>query len=64
MELADYNIIFVDIKGKNNVLEDAIYRLKMSNIYEVPLENPKVQVVNTTQLVTEIHATTIQTSKF
>ena len=28
MELADYNIMFVYIKGKNNVLADAISRLK------------------------------------
>ena len=28
MELADYNITFVHIKGKNNVLADAISRLK------------------------------------
>ena len=28
MELADYNITFVHVKGKNNVLMDAISRLK------------------------------------
>ena len=49
MELADYNITFVHIKGKNNVLADAISRLKTLNIYI--LENPKAQVVNNTQQV-------------
>ena len=46
MELAEYNITFVHIKGKNNVLADNISRL---NIYKEPLENPKTQVVNNTQ---------------
>ena len=32
MELADYNIPFVHIKG-NNILADAIARLKMLDIY-------------------------------
>ena len=32
MELADNNIMFIHIKGKNNVLEDAISRLKTLNI--------------------------------
>ena len=41
LELADYNIKFVHIKGKNNVLTDAISSLKTLNIYEEPLENPK-----------------------
>ena len=34
MEVADYNITFVHIKGKNNVLADAISRLKAFIIYE------------------------------
>ena len=32
MELADYNITFIHIKGKNNVLGDAISRLKTLHI--------------------------------
>ena len=58
VELADYNITFVHIKGKNNVLADAISRLKTLNIYQEPLENPKAQVGNYAQEgVTEICAT-------
>ena len=41
MELADYNITFVHIKGKNNLLVGAISRLKMLYIYKEPVENPK-----------------------
>ena len=41
MELAGYNIIFIHIKGKYSVLEDASYRLNMLNIDKEPLENPK-----------------------
>ena len=60
MELADYNITFVHIKGKNNVVTDAISWLKMSNIYEEPLENQKAQIVNNTQqIVAEICATSM-----
>ena len=39
--MADYNITFVHIKGKNNVLVDTISRLNMLNNYQEPLENPK-----------------------
>ena len=50
--------MFVHIKGKNNVLADAISRLKTLNIYKEPLENPKAYVVNNTQeIVMEICAT-------
>ena len=60
MELADYNITFVQIKGKHNILVDAISRLKTLNIYEEPLENPNAQVVNNTQqVVTEVCATSM-----
>ena len=48
MELADYNNMFVHITGKNNTLTDAISKLKILNIYEEPLENPKASVVNNT----------------
>ena len=40
MELADYNITYVHIKVKNNILADAISGLK---IYKEPLENPKAR---------------------
>ena len=49
MELADYNITFIHIKGKSNVLMDAISRLKTLNIYKEPLENPKTPAVSNTQ---------------
>ena len=48
VELADYNITFVHIKGKNNVLADAISRLQTLNISKKPLENPKTPVVSNT----------------
>ena len=58
MELADYNITFVHIQGKNNVLADSISRLKTLNISEEPLENPQTSVVsNTQENVMEICAT-------
>ena len=43
MELPDYNIMFVYIKGKKNVLADAISRLKTLNIYKEPLKSLKHQ---------------------
>ena len=49
MELADNNIMFVHIEGKNNVLLDTIFRLKALNIYKEPLQNQKTQVHNNTQ---------------
>ena len=56
------NAIFVHIKGKNSVLADGIFRLKTSNIYRQPLENPKTSVVsNTKENVTEIYATGMHT---
>ena len=62
MELAGYNITSVHIKGKMNALADTSSRLKMLNIYEVPLENPKAQVVNNTQQgFAEIRATNMHT---
>ena len=41
MELADYNITFVHIKGSNNILADAIYRLNTLEIYKVLIEDLK-----------------------
>ena len=62
MQLADYNITLMHIKGKHNILADAICRLKMLNIYKVPLENPNIQVVNNMQqVVTEVYATSMHT---
>ena len=62
MDLVDYNITFVHIKGKPNILEDVISRCKMLNIYEELSENPKAQIVSNSQLsVMEICATSMHT---
>ena len=62
MELSDYNIMFMHIKGKYNILEDTMSRLKMLNIYKQLLEDSKVQVVNNMQQVmTEVCATSVHT---
>ena len=49
MELADYNISFVYIKGKDIVMTDAISRFKMLHIYKEPTENLKIPAVSNTQ---------------
>ena len=49
MQLTDYNIMSVHIKGTNNVLVDAISWLKTLNIYKEPLENQKMSVVSDMQ---------------
>ena len=62
MELADYNITFMHIKGKHNILADAILRLKTLNIHKEPIESQKVQVVNNMQQVgTEVFVTSMHT---
>ena len=61
MELADYNIMFVHIKGKNNVLVDSIPWLETLNIYDEPLEKPKAQGVNNAQVVMVRCATNMHT---
>ena len=40
MELSDYNLTFIYIKGSKNILSDAISRLKTLDIYKEPLDNP------------------------
>ena len=47
MELADYNITFVHIKGKNNPVADENIKYLSRTIWR----NPQVQVVNNTQQV-------------
>ena len=39
MLLQEYNITFCNIKGKDNILADAISQLRMINIYEDPTED-------------------------
>ena len=50
MELADYNITFVDIKGSNNILADVISRLNMLDIYRDPIEDPEMLKAGDLQL--------------
>ena len=62
MELASYNITFLHIKGKDNILPDVISRLKTLNIYKKPLENTKAPVAsNMHENVMEIYATYMHT---
>ena len=39
MLLQEYDITFVHIRGKDNIITDAISRLRTSNMYEDPMEN-------------------------
>ena len=58
MELAEYTVTFMHIKGKNNVLVDTISRLKTLNIFKEPLKNPKTPAVSSTQgYITEVEMT-------
>ena len=41
MKLSDYNLKFVHIMGKNNILSDAISRLKTLDIYKDLMDYPK-----------------------
>ena len=62
MELADYNITFADIKGKDNALADAISRVKTLDIYKEPLGNPKTPAASNKQgHIMEICATNMHT---
>ena len=62
MELADYNITLVHIKGSNNILEDVISRLKMLEIYKDPIEDPKLlKASNTQQHIAEVNTSEIHT---
>ena len=62
MELEDCNATFAHIKGKDNVLADAISRLKTLDIHKELLENLKTPAVsNTKGLVMEIRATNMHT---
>ena len=64
MEFANYNITFIHIKGKNNVLADAISRLKALNLYKEPLGNPKTPAVLTHKEVSANDMHTISTTLF
>ena len=63
MELSDYNLTFVYIKGSNNILADAVSRLKPLNIYKDPLENPKSTATNDREkCIAEVVKNNIQTN--
>ena len=56
MELEDYNISFVHIKGSNNILADAISRLKMLAIYRDPIEDQiMLKASNSQHCITEVN---------
>ena len=62
MELVDYNVSFVHIKGRNNILADAISRLKMIDIYNNPIEDPKKKPkASKLQHITEVNISKIDT---
>ena len=62
MELSDYYLTFVHIKGTDNILADSISRLKMLEIYTDPLENPKTAALgNKEKCIAEMVARKIQT---
>ena len=58
MELLDYNLKFIYFKGSNNILVNAISRLKTLDIYRDQLQDPKPS--NTMKYVTEVVTTNIQ----
>ena len=59
MELVGYYITFAQIKGKNNILEDAISRLKMLEIYKDSIEDTKMLKASALQQ----HITQVNTNK-
>ena len=62
MELSNYNLTFVHIKGSNNILADPICRLKTLDIYRDPLKNSKTTGFNdTVECISEVVANKIQT---
>ena len=55
MELVDYNIALIQIKGSNNILADAISRLKTLEIYSDLIDNPKMlKAIDLQQDITEV----------
>ena len=59
MELSDYSLMLVYIKGSNIILGDAISRLKRLGIYKEPLDKPKTS--NTMICNAEMVSSEIQT---
>ena len=62
IKLSDYNLTFVHIKGTDNILADAISRLKILEIDTEPLNNPKTAALNNTEeCISEVVANNIPT---
>ena len=62
MELSDYYLTFVHIKGNDNILADAISRLNMLDIYMEPIENRKTGTPNNTEkCITEVVPNNVHT---
>ena len=62
MELSYYSLTFVHIKASNNILADAISRIKTLDIYRDPLQYPTTTVINDIEeCIAEVVATKIQT---
>ena len=55
LELLDYNLNFIHIKGSDNILEDTISCLKCKNLYHKPLQDPKTLCCQDMSLVTTKH---------
>ena len=49
LELSDYNLTFVHIKGNDNILVDAISRLKVLEKYMELIENLRTDAPNSTE---------------
>ena len=59
MELPHYKLTFIHIKGSNNIVVDAISRLKTLDIYKEPLDNPNTS--DTMTCIAEMASSNIQT---
>ena len=62
IKLSDYKLTFVHIKGTDNILADAISKLKMLKIYTKLLENTNTEDLNNTEkFIAEVIANKVQT---
>ena len=59
IELPDYNITFVHIKGSSNILADVISRLTNLDTYKVPTKDPQRLKVSAIQHITEVNTSKI-----
>ena len=61
MELLDYTVTFVHTKDSNNILADAISRLRPLDIYKDPVENSKTAIHYTEECTAEVVTNNINT---